>query len=203
MVIGIAWVMVRIYSSRLSRIDEELRAITVMLSEMPKETSLQDYMFSQDQRLRSIGEKLDTHPDPALPQLYIHEHTQLMRTILSMIGEGSKAKLTKADLDSSLRVTNDSLEKVLWSLHFDEDRYAEITAATGNRSAESVKEKVKNNYKYGEKDREALEDTKFMKAILKNNDDSYDAINKYMQLTGKSGSNALHVLDTDGGLHSR
>ena len=84
MVIGIIWVLVRIYS--------------------------------QDQRLRTIGEKLDTHPDPALLQQYIQEHTQQLSTILSMLGEEG--------IENSLWVTNNSLEKVLWSLRFDEGKYA-------------------------------------------------------------------------------
>ncbi|MEN8133661.1 MAG: hypothetical protein ABFS45_26555, partial [Pseudomonadota bacterium] len=37
--------------------------------------------------------------------------------------------VTKADLENSLRITNDSLKKVLWSLRFDESRFAESTAA--------------------------------------------------------------------------
>jgi hypothetical protein len=203
MVIGIGWVMVRRYTPRLSRIDEELRSITVMLNEMPKEISQQEYMFSQDQQLRSIGEKLDAHPDPALLQQYIHEHTQQLRTIISMIAASSKSELTKADIRNTLRVTNDSLEKVLWSLRFDEDKYAESTAATRSRFAETGKAKVEFINKQSEKDHEALDDAKSMKAILKNSDNEYGAMLEYMKQTGKSGSNALHALDTVGGLHSR
>jgi hypothetical protein len=203
MVVAISWVMVRRYTPRLSRIDEELRLITVMLSEMPKEISLQEYMFSQDQRLRSIGEKLDTHPDPALLQQYIQEHTQQLRTIVSMLAAGSKSELTRADLENTLRVTNDSLGKVLWSLRFDEGKYAERAAATESRFAGSDKAKVKYFNIQREKDREALDDAESMKAILKSSDDDYGAMLKYMKQTGNSGSNALHALDTVGGLHSR
>jgi len=192
MVIGIVWVMVRYYSPRLSRIDEELHAITQMLSEMPREMNLQEYMFSQDQRLRSIGEKLDAHPDSALLQQYTQEHTEQLNTIIYMLGEGSKKDLTKADLENSLRITNESLEKVLWSLRFDGDKYAESTAATENKLAESGGAKVKSI----NQNSEVPGDAESMKAILENNDDSYDAMLKYMQQTGEDGSNALHALDT-------
>jgi hypothetical protein len=69
--------------------------MTAMLSEMPKELSLQEYMFSHDQQLRGIGEKLDTHPDPALLQQYVEEHTQHLRTIISLLGEGSETRGTR------------------------------------------------------------------------------------------------------------
>ena len=196
MVIGIVWVMVRYYSPRLSRIDEELHAITHMLSEMPREMNLQEYMFSQDQRLRSIGEKLDAHPDSDLLQQYIQEHTEQLNTIIYMLGESSKKDFTKADLEDSLRITNESLEKVLWSLRFDGDKYAESTAATENKLAEPGREKVKSINKYSEIGLEVPGDAESMKAILEDNDDSYVAMLKFMQQTGEGGSNALHALDT-------
>ncbi len=201
MLVGIVWAMsiVRLYSERMSRIYNELHTMTTMLNEMPKELSLQEYMFSHDRQLRSIGEKLDTHPDPALLQQYIQEHTQHLRTIISLLGEGSETALTRANIENSLQVTNDSLEKVLWSLRFDEDRYAESAAATASRFAEPGKAKLESI----NKDRETRDDTKSMKAILKDNDDSYDAMLEYMEKTGKGGSNALQALDSAGGLHSR
>ena len=203
MVIGVVWVMVRFYSPRLSRIDEELHAITQMLSEMPKEMNLQEYMFSQDQHLRRIGEKLDAHPDAALLKQYIQEHTEQLNTIIYMLGEGSKTDLTKAELENSLRITSESLEKVLWSLRFDEGKHAESIAATENKLAESSKAKVKSSNQNSGKGREALDDAKSMKAILKDNDDSYVAMLKYMEKTGKDGSTALHALDTAKRLRGR
>lgn len=187
MVIGIVWVLVRQYSSRLSRIDDEIHVITMMLSKLPKESSLQEYMFSQDQRLLNIGEKLDTHADPALLQQYVQEHTQLLNMIISLLGERSKTVLTKADIENSLRVTNNSLEKVLWSLRFDEGKYSESTSAVEIKFAESGKAKGKSINKAGD-------DIKSMKTILKSNDNNYDAMLKYMHKTGKDGSNALHAL---------
>jgi hypothetical protein len=191
MVIGIVWVMVRFYSPRLSRIDEELHAITAILSETPRETSLQEYMFNLDQRLRGIGEKLDANPDSALLQQYLKDHTEQLNTILYMLGESNKTDITKADLENSLRITNDSLKKVLWSLRFDESRFAESTAASEISLEKSGGTKVKSI----KGDQDVSDDTKSMKAILKDNDDSYDAMLKYMQKTGEGGSNALHALD--------
>ena len=202
MVIGIAWVVLRRYSLRLSQMDEHLRAITVMLSEMPKETSLQEYMFSQHQVLRSIEEKLDTDRDSALSHQYIQKHTKLLRTIISMLEEDRNEVLTRSDLEKSLRVANDSLEKVLWSMRFDEDKYAESIAMTGGSLPESVKANIKSINKYNESDHETLDDAEAMKNILKSTEDSYGAVLKYMQQTGKSGSNALQTLDMVGGLHS-
>ena len=191
MVIGIVWVMVRFYSPRLSRIDEELHAITEMLSETPRETSLQEYMFNLDQRLRGIGEKLDANPDSALLQQYLKDHTEQLNTILYMLGESNETDITKADLENSLRITNDSLKKVLWSLRFDESRFAVSTAASESSLEKSGRTKVKSI----KGDHDVSDDAKSMKAILKDNDDSYDAMLKYMQKTGEGGSNALHALD--------
>ncbi len=203
MVIGIVWIMLRFYSPRLSRIDEALHAITLMLNEMPREMSLQEYMFNQDQCLRSIGEKLDAHPDAVLLQQYIQEHTQQLNTIIYMLGEGSKTDLSRADLDNSLRVINESLEKVLWSLRFDGDKYAACSTATENKLAESGRDNVKNINQNSEKDREAPGDAESMKSILENNNDSYGALLEYMQQTGKDGSNALDTLDAARSIRSR
>jgi len=199
MAIGIVWVIFYLYSKRMSQINGELRAITVILNEIPKEKSLQEYIVSQDQQLRSIGEKLDAHHDLALQQGNMPEHTKRLRMIISMLEVHNNTKLNRADLDNSLRKTNESLEKVLWSLRFDEDSYTESTAATRSRFAESGKVKLKsiNN------DGDAMDDANSMKAILKDSDNEYGAMLEYMKQTGKSGSNALHALDTVGGLHGR
>ena len=118
---GIAWVTVRTYSLRLSHIDNELRSITEMLSETPKETGLRDYMFAQDQRLRSIVEKLDSHPDTDVLQQYIQDQANQIIAVISTHDDSSKS-ITKADLEITLQVTNDLLERVLWSLRFDEGK---------------------------------------------------------------------------------
>ena len=105
-----------------------------------------------------------------------------------MLGEDSKEDLSKADLENSLRITNEPLEKVLWSLRFDGDKYAESTATPENKLAEPGRTKVKSINKNSEKDREVPGDAESMKAILENNDDSYDMMLKHMQQT---------VTDTD------
>jgi hypothetical protein len=196
-------VLVYLYTQRLSRIDEKLRTIAVTLSEIPKENSLREYMFNHDQRLRSIGEKLDTQPDPDMLQWHIEEHTEQLRTILSKLEDDSKPELTRAELVDALRPTNDSLEKVLWSLRFDESKYTESSPPTGKRCAESVNKKSNRRKNYSENDREPEEDTESMKAILTTSNDSYNAMLEYMQRTGKSGINALHALDAAVGMHSR
>ena len=55
---AVLWVMLHRYGKRLSSIDKELHDILVMLGETPKETSLKEYMFAQDQQLRGIADKL-------------------------------------------------------------------------------------------------------------------------------------------------
>ena len=197
-VIGIGWLMVRRYIPHISRIDEELGTIKVMLSEMPKEINLQEYMFTQDQRLRGLGEKLDKNTNPDLIQQYSLEHTQLLNTIIAMLAEGSHSAITRADCENLLRVTNESLGKVLWSLRFDEDRYAESTMATEANPADSGDAKISHINKQWEKDEVDRDGARSMKVLLNNSDDSYGAMLMYMQQTGKSGSDALQALDAVG-----
>ena len=123
------------------------------------------------------------------------EFAQQLRKITSLLEESSKTGLTRADIEDSSRVINDSLEKVLWQMRFDEDKYAESIARTGNGTVKSGNAKVNNIYRQRKNDQKVSDDTKSMKAILKNDDDDYDSIVKYMLQTGKSGINALHVLD--------
>ena len=80
-------------------------------------------------------------------------------------------------------------------MRFDEDKYAESIVRTGNGTVKSGNAKVNNIYRQRKNDQKVSDDTKSMKAILKNDDDDYDSIVKYMLQTGKSGINALHVLD--------
>ena len=189
---GIAWVTVRTYSLRLSRIDNELRSITEMLSETPKETSLKGYMFAQDQRLRSIGDKLDSHPDTDVLQQYIQDQANQIIAVISTHDDSSKS-ITKADLEITLQVTNDLLERVLWSLRFDEDKYLDRTEA--NKSV-SNKQGNKNTRKSNAPSeiRKEITDKVSMENILENCDDGYDAMLKYMQQSGKSGVEAQQAL---------
>ena len=78
-------------------------------------------LYTQDKRLRSIAEKLEMHPDSSLQQQYIQEHTQQLSMMISM------------------------LNKVLWSLRFDEDKYAaECTSAIENNVAEPGNDRIKS-----------------------------------------------------------
>lgn len=202
-VIGIAWILIRLYKSRLSRIDEELQAITVMLSQLPRETRLQEYMFSQDQRLRTIEEKLNSPTEPDVHEWHLQENSQQLHTIISMLEDDRKTALTRTDLDNSLQAAHDPLKKVLWSLRFDEDKYSESTATSKIKSAESDKERIESIDKFSGNEREANNATKAMKSIINKTDDDYHAMLKYMQRTGKSGINALQALDMAVGTHNR
>ena len=194
MVIGFVWVMVRAYSLRLARIDEELRAIMVMLSEMPKENSIKDYIFAQDQRLRDIGEKLATHAATDELQQYIQDQANQIIAIISTQDESRKSGLTRADLEISLQITNELLERVLWSLRFDEDKYVENTDTNRGRPEQQEKKNINIDTKSAKvgKDKDG---NISMKSILNDSDDSYGAMLKYMQQSGKSGTEALHALE--------
>ena len=96
-----------------------------MLSEIPKENSLKEYMFAQDQRLCDIREKLDTDESTNTLQQYIQDQANQIVAIISTQEETRKEVITKAELELSLQITNELLEKVLWSLRFDEDKYVE------------------------------------------------------------------------------
>jgi len=196
---GIAWVTVRTYSQRLSRIDNELRSITEMLSETPKETSLKDYMFAQDQRLRSIGEKLDSHPDTDVLQQYIQDQANQIIAVISTHDDSSKS-ITKADLEITLQVTNDLLERVLWSLRFDEDKYADRTEANKSISNNQGNKNISKSNAHSEI-RQEITDKVSMKNILENCDDGYDAMLKYMQQSGKSGVEAQQALKSAKTMH--
>ena len=190
---GLAWVMLRGYGQRLSRIEEELRATTVMLSEIPKESSLKDYMFAQDQRLLSIGEKLDTYPANDELQQYIQDQANQIIAVISTHDENRKSAITKTDLEISLQVSNELLERVLWSLRFDEDKYKDRTEAntsiSRNQGNESTRKPIAQN-----EFRQKINDNVSMKDILENSDDGYDAMLKYMQQSGKSGVEAQQAL---------
>jgi hypothetical protein len=191
---GFTWVMFRRYSQRLSRIDEELRAITVLLSETTKETSLKAYMFAQDQRLRDIGEQLITHPDTDMLQQYMQDQTTQILAVISTLDEGRKSGVTKADLEISLRMINELLERVLWSLRFDEDKYVESTDTNRGIPEKQGKRNINIDTK-SEKVSKDKDDDISMKSILNDSDDNYGAMLKYMQKSGKSGTEALHALE--------
>ena len=140
---GFAWVMLLRYSQRLSWIDSELRMIKVMLNEIPKENSLKEYMFAQDLRLSDIRENLDTYASTNALQQYIQDQANQIIAVISTHEETEKEVITRTDLEHSLQITNELLEKILWSLRFDEDKYAEDTG-TKSASHEEQEKKVLN-----------------------------------------------------------
>ena len=146
LLIGLVWIIVHYYSPRLSRIDDELHGVTVLLK----------------------------------------ESGQQLRKITSMLEEDSKTALTKADHVNSARVTNDSLEKVLWQMRFDEDRYAESTATAANGTVESGNTGINSINKQRGKDREVPDDSQRLKAALNNSADRLDTIFEYMTRTGST-----------------
>ena len=189
---GFAWVLLR----RMSLINDELRTIKVMLHEMPKEISVRDYFFAQDQRLLEIREKLDSNLVTDVLQQYIQDQANQIIAVISTHDEARKSGVTKADLEVSMQMTNQLLEKVLWSLRFDQDKYLEELDRTDRDSTEKQGgEKTKidtKNYKAG-KDKE---DDISMKSILNDSTDRYHAILTYMQKTGESGVEALQAMES-------
>lgn len=192
---GFAWVMLRHYSQRLSRVDEELQAIKVMLSEMPKEDSIKDYMFAQDQLLREIVEKLGTHTETDVLQQYIQDQANQIIATISTHDESRKSGITRADLETSLQRTNELLERVLWSLRFDEDKYAENTEIIADRPGKQGKTDSGMDAQ-GTKAGNDGDDNVSIQSILDDSDDSYSAMLHYMEKSGKSGVEALHALKT-------
>jgi len=193
LIAGIVWVTVLIYSRRLSRIDDELREIKVMLSEIPKEAGLKEYMFAQDQQLRGIVEKLDTHPDSDVLQQYIHDQANQIIAVISTPDANRKSGVTKSDLEISLRVTNELLERILWSLRFDEDKYVDRTEANKSISNNQDNKNISKSNAHSEI-RKDVNDKASMKDILESCDNDYDAMIEYMKQSDKSGIEAQQAL---------
>ena len=190
---GVVWVIVRIYGLRLSRIDEELRTIIVTLNESPKETDLKEYMFAQDQRLLGIGNKLDAYADTDVLQQYIQDQANQVIAFISTHSDDGKSRITKDDLKNTLQVTNELLERVLWSLRFDEDKYVDQTEANKSISNNQDNKNISKSNAHSEI-RKDVNDKVSMKDILESCDDDYDAMLKYMKQSGKSGVEAQQAL---------
>jgi hypothetical protein len=189
---GFAWVLLR----RMSLINEALQTITVMLNEMPKEISVRDYFYAQDRQLFDIREKLAAYPVTDELQQYIEDQANQIIAVITTHDEARKSGVTKTDLEVSMQMTNQLLEKVLWSLRFDQDKYLEETDRTdrdssGSEGDEKTKIDTKNNKASEDKD-----DAISMKSILNDSTDSYDAMLTYMQKTGESGVEALQALES-------
>lgn len=191
---GLVWAIIRVHNPRLSYIEQRLRAITALLEQLPMESRLTEHLSAHEQQLRSIGEQLLSHPDAGLLHRYLQDQTDQLLAIISTHESGDKPGVTRADLEQALRQTNARLERVLWSLRFDEEKYLENThdkhdqpggPGTTNETAPGKKDKA---------GRESRDDTMLMKS-LDGGSDSYQAMLDYMRTTGKSGTDALHALE--------
>ena len=193
-----ALVMIR----RLSRIDEELRQITATISEMPKETSIREYMYAQDNRLCDIREKLDMYSGTDVLQHFIQDQANQIIAVISTQEESRKSGITRADLEVSLQMTNQLLEKVLWSLRFDEEKYVKDANTNKDRTGQEGTQNFNTNTKSTKPSKDEDDDIS-MKSILDENNDSYSAMLKYMQKSGKSGTDALQALESTKQIRNR
>ena len=193
LMVSIIWGIFHKINKRLTRIDKELRAITVKLDEMPNEASLQEYVFSQDQRLRGIKEKLDTSPSTDMLQQCIQDQANQVIAFLSTHSEGDKSTVSKKEIETLLQTTDELIKRVLWSLRFDEDKY--MTRDEPRISyPDNQKNKTVSKLNVPQQVSKALSDKVSMEEILDGCDDEYDAMLKYMQQSGKSGVEAQHAL---------
>jgi hypothetical protein len=161
---------------------------------MPKETSLKEYMFAQDQRLLGITEKLGAYPDTELLQQYIQDQANQVIAFISTHDESNKSAVAREVIEKSQSLTNALLERVLWSLRFDEEKYME---SAGMDESEPDDKDRRNVVKMDAQTKAASRDNTdkdSMESLLKDSDDSYRALLRYMQQSGKSGSEALHTL---------
>ena len=193
-----ALVMIR----RLSRIDEELRQITAAISEMPKETSIREYMYAQDNRLCDIREKLDMYSGTDVLQHFIQDQANQIIAVISTQEESRKSGITRADLEVSLQMTNQLLEKVLWSLRFDEEKYVKDANTNKDRTRQEGTQNFNTDTKRTKPSKDEDDDIS-MKSILDENNDSYSAMLKYMQKSGKSGTDALQALESTKQIRNR
>ena len=199
---GTAWVLFRLYRPRLSSIEEELRAITTQLGRLPDESSLKEHLSAHEQQLRSIGERLHAHPDAELLHRYLQDQTDQLLAIISTHESGARSELTRADLEQSLRQTNANVERVLWSLRFDEEKYQENPDAGKNAKAIVGKRHGTEQVNADGAGRDDREDTMLSRS-LKAGADGYQAMLDYMRTTGSSGTDALHALEMAKVIHGR
>jgi hypothetical protein len=176
-----------------SRIEDELRQITATLSEMPKEISIRDYMYAQDNRLCDIREKLDTYSGSDVLQHFIQDQANQIIAVITTQEESRKSGITKVDLEVSLQMTNRLLEKVLWSLRFDEEKYVKDATTNKDRAGHEGTNNFNTDTKSTKPSKDKDDDIS-MKSILDESNDSYGAMLKYMQKFGKSGTDALQAL---------
>ena len=190
---SIMWVFAWRMNKSVTHIDDEIRKITVMISKIPNDSSLKEYMFSHDQRLQGIGERISAFPDSEALQQYIQDQANQVIAFLSTSSEDRNNRITRKDIELSLQATNMLIEKVLWSLRFDEEKYAEQTAANATTPIDHATEKTDKPTEHND-DRKETDDSVSIEAILESEEDDYKAMLKYMELSGKGGVEAQHAL---------
>jgi hypothetical protein len=199
---GIMWAMLRLYRPWLSAIEQELRAVAALLGRLPKESGLREQLAAHEQLLRSIGERLHSHADAELLHRYLQDQTNQLLAIVSTVDSPGKPGVTRADIEDSLRLTNQKLERVLWTLRFDEEKFqasaAEIPERTDNRDREVITQDPAGTARARDDG-----DASMLVKSLEDGEDSYQAMLDYMRTTGKSGTDALHALEMARVLHGR
>lgn len=202
---GVVWATMRPYRPRLSAIERELGALTGRLDQLPGDSGLREQLSAHERLLRGLGEQLRSHPDAELLHRYLQDHTNQLLAILSTDDSGEKKTLTRTDFEDSLQLTNQKLERVLWALRFDEEKYQQSAEARKDRRQNS-----RNSGNTNEPDRANAiapacddRDVALLTNSLNDGGDSYQAMLDYMKTTGKSGADALHALEMARVMHSR
>jgi len=190
---SVIWVFAWRVNKRVTHIDNELRKITVMLSGIPNDSSLKEYMFSHDQRLLGIDEKISAFPDSEELQQYIRDQANQVIAFLSTPSEDRNNRITKKDVELSLQATNRLIERVLWALRFDEEKYTEQTASNVTTPIDQATKNIGKSTEHKD-DHKETDDSVSIGALLESEGDDYNAMLKYMQLSGKGGVEAQHAL---------
>lgn len=193
MVGAFLWGMLHRYGKRQSRIASTLHDISVMLGEMPNETSLREYMFAQDQQLRGIADKLDSGSGTEILQQCIQDQANQVIAFISTHNEDNNSRITKEDLKVSMQRTHELLERVLWSLRFDEDKYLGRVAKNTNTSKNNDKKNAGKSSTQKTVSSNIKNDVA-IETFLENGDDDYKAMLEYMKHSGKSGVEAQQAL---------
>jgi hypothetical protein len=199
---GIAWTLVRRDKPQLSAIERELRSIAARLEQLPGESSLRELLSAQEKQLRGIGEQLHSHPDTELLHRYLQDQTNQLLAIISTHEAGDKPELTHADLEDAVRLTNQQLERVLWSLRFDEAIYegsSELKKDVPEALCRETKQNPGSTVDPMHDDRDAA----MLADSLKTGGDGYQAMLDYMRTTGRSGTDALQALEMAKVMHRR
>ena len=191
-----AFMIGRFVNSRLTSLKNEQHAMLVMLNELPKQDSMQEYIFALDQQLRVIKEKLDTQSDMEMMQQYIQDQVNQVIAVVSTYDGDRRATISKEDLENATSTTNKLLERVLWSLRFDEAKFLE-NRETNKRQSCSIGEMHPERPK---KTKAGVPEEQggiasMQRASGDNDDHGYSEMLSYMKKSGKGGVEALRALE--------